>query len=417
MKKKILLPVILYALLCYVNIAFAQTGVFYYDSYDNDFPNTQIVDLKEAPGGEIYILGKSTDSTFQTAASYFARIDKNGKMILQNKITANSLYEIKNLIILPDGNIKIYGTETSQGAFRPYSKTIDNKGESLTEEATLSFNPTLLCNAEQIDNNNALISQTVQGVSQKFNISVYQVELENFNQVWYKKLTSEWNEEATQIYLTNDSNIIIPAKKYNAELTAYTPIIYKLNSKGGIIWRNDITDVDSNFNTQSVITDKQGNIIYSCSYQNEKDFIYNSKILKISQEGKVISSKILDSIAVKGILQLANGNMLLYGSGLISAGIYAVAKAKIIVLNNSFEKQYSREMDFLDPPDSELPSLAMTMKPTSSDLVAARILSDGRIVCGGRVYMPKDKDPEKIIFSTRYNNPFLIFLDKEGKLY
>ncbi|MDD5571666.1 MAG: hypothetical protein PHD97_11010 [Bacteroidales bacterium] len=416
MKNKIISAAFLIASLCCINTAFSQTGIYYYDSPGKYYPNKRIIDIKESSDGNIYLLGIATDSVNENPQPYFAIIDNKFKMISGKVIETGSLYELKNMIILPNGKIKIYGTESAEGGFKPYTKTINTKGDPATEEVTMTFNSTLICNAEQVDKFNALICQTVRGNSKKYNISVYQIDLIRLFQVWYKKMQSESNEEASQLFIS-DSNIIIPAKKYNDDFTSFTSVIYKLNSKHEIIWQKEIKDAESNFTNQAVSADKRGNIIYLCSKQNNEIAKWNTKLIKLSPAGEVISVKSLDSISAKGILRIANGNYLIYGSNYNYVGVNLISKAKIIILNNSFEKIYEREMSFFDPPDAELPSLAMTAMPSSSDILTAEILSDGRIICGGRVYMPRDKEPDKIIISPRFNNPFVIVLDKDGKLH
>ena len=394
----------------------AQTGIFYYDASDNIYPNTQIVDIKESKNGDIFLLGKSNDSAYQVTLPYFAHLTKDFKPVSQNKFPVQNIYEIRNLILLPDNNFKIFGTESSGGVFKPFTKTFDINGVSNTEESTLTTFATLFCNAKQLDVDNTIITQTVKGSSQKFNISLYQVENKNFNQIWYKKLKSDFNEEADKIYIADDKSIIVPAKKYDDYFSSYNSVVYKLSPSGEILWRNDISESDEKFVMQAVVTDKDGKIMLMNSIQNQLAGTCQTKIMTIADDGKTTSVKKIDSIVAKGMLRLSNGNILLFGSAVISSGSYVITKAKIVMLDKSLNIVYQRVMDFLDEPDAELPSLAMTALPTSSDLLTAEILSDGRIACAGRVFMPKERDAEKILFSPRINNPFIIVLDKNGRL-
>jgi len=81
---------------------------------------------------------------------------------------------------------------------------------------------------------------------------------------------------------------------------------------------------------------------------------------------------------------------------------------------DNLEKEKEREMGMMDAPDAELPGLAMTMKPTSSDFLTAIQLKDGRVVLGGRDYMPLQIHPDKILLSPRANQNLMIFCDSNG---
>jgi hypothetical protein len=73
------------------------------------------------------------------------------------------------------------------------------------------------------------------------------------------------------------------------------------------------------------------------------------------------------------------------------------------------------EMGMFDGPDAFLPSLAMAAFPTASDFLTAIQLSDGRIACAGRVFMPSETSPEKVIGADRYNKAFLVLMSADGK--
>ena len=75
-----------------------------------------------------------------------------------------------------------------------------------------------------------------------------------------------------------------------------------------------------------------------------------------------------------------------------------------------------RDYEKFDTPDRDMPKEISSIMPTSSDILSARKLSDGRIVCVGKIFMPNEIDLQNIIKSKRQSNAFLILVNKDGKL-
>ncbi|MBU0765207.1 MAG: hypothetical protein KJ607_10275 [Bacteroidetes bacterium] len=399
-----------------VSAGIAQTGIFYYELSNETFPNTGIVDMTESTGNELLLLGASSDEGYSNPQPFYARIGSKGEMIINKTFETSGLYNLNDIILLKDGSVKIFGSEQSGGIFRPYTKSFDKNGESETSEATLTFNSTLTGDACKTDESHIVVAQTVMGSNGYYNISVYKYDTETAEQVWFKKLKAESHEEANKLHLLGDSSILVAGKLYNDELTSYTSVIYKLSPDGEEMGKIIPSEVAPAFKSQAVTSDNNGEILYISSYMDQENLTSMTQLLKLNPEGKVTVNAVLENIIANGIMRLQNGNFLIYGCHLRTEGMSIVTKSKILILNTDLKIISEYEMSLIDRPDSELPSLAMTMQPTSSDFMTAIQMKDGRIACAGRLYMPVQTDPDSILTSPRYNRPYLVLFSDKGML-
>jgi hypothetical protein len=211
-----------------------------------------------------------------------------------------------------------------------------------------------------------------------------------------------------------DGSFILLAKLYNDELSSYTSLIYKISTAGEMIWKKNL-EVYPIFQGQGIAEGKNKSLIYVCSIGAEKDITGTTKMLTLDSSGNTLSTIEIPDIRANGVLALNNGNFFVYGSHFQQAGMYIISKACYKIYNPKFVKIKEDEMGMFDGPDAYLPSLAITTWPTASDFLSAVQLSDGRIACAGRVYMPDEIAPDKIIFSDRINKAFLVLMDTDGK--
>jgi len=249
-----------------------------------------------------------------------------------------------------------------------------------------------------------------------YNISVYKYNTETAEQVWFKKLKAESHEEANRLHLLRDGSMLLVGKLYNDELTSYTSVIYKLSPDGEEMGKLIPSEVTPGFSNQAITSDTDGEMLYISSYMDQENLTSMTQLLKLTPEGEVTVNAVLENIIANGILRLQNGNFLIFGCHLRTEGMSIVTKSKILILNMDLKIISEYEMSLIDRPDSELPSLAMTMQPTSSDFMTAIQLKDGRIACTGRLYMPVQTDPDSILTSPRYNRPYLVIFSEMGIL-
>ncbi|HET6991918.1 MAG TPA: hypothetical protein VFJ43_11370, partial [Bacteroidia bacterium] len=395
---------------------FSQTGVFWFGDSASTSVNNRIISIKENSDGNLYLLGKASDSDYKNIHPYFAVCDTKGNLRSQKTVaTTNDFFELNNFVICEENKIRIFGTEKVDNRLTISMNTINPQGEMQSVDAMMTTTTTLTGDVCQLNDETAIFAKTVQSSSTgKFHISIYKYNIHNDQQIWYKTLSAEGNEEASKIYQMKDGSFILLAKLYNDELSSYTPLIYKISSEGEMIWKKN-PEAYSTFAGQGIAEGKNKSLIYCCSTGEEKDISGTTKMLMLDSNGSTISTNEISAIKSNGILALNNGNFLLYGSHVQQAGMYIITKACYKIYDPGLKKIKEDEMGMFDGPDAYLPSLAISAWPTASDFLNAIQLKDGRIACVGRVYMPDETSPDKIIFSDRINKAFLVLMDVNGK--
>lgn len=395
--------------------SYAQTGIFYFGDTSKTLINSRIIAMKESSAGELYLLGKTSDENYSNLHPGWYVADKTGKVLVQKTLeVSNPLYELNNLVVDKDGKIMIWGTETSNDRQTPYVKAINRKGENKMNDYIMTNTTTLTGDVQQCDTNNAVFAKTVKSSTNgKYHISIYKYSLTDSQQEWYKTLQVEKNEMASKLLVLKDNSIVLLGRLYDDNLTSYTSLIYKISDKGEIIWRRELT-IYTSFFQQGISEGKNGKLIYVCSNNEERIAKGETQVITLNTNGEIENKTELKDIRSNGIITLKNGNIFLYGSHYHTEGNNIIIKAKYFIFDNDLKKVKEDEMGMIDAPDALLPGLAMTVFPTSSDFIAAIQLTDGRIACGGRVYMPLETSPDKIITSARANKSLLVLMDKDG---
>lgn len=408
---------LLFLLLCILPaISFSQTGVSWFGDSTSKLVNNRIISIKESSNGDLYLLGKASDGVFNNPNPYWAVCDKTGKLKSQTTLAAsNKYYEINNFTICSSDRFRIWGTETVNEKLTISLNTINAQGEIQGTDAIMTNTNTLTGDVCQLDNEYAVLAKTVQSSSTgRYHISIYKYNLLNDQQTWYKTLTTEDNEEASKVFALKDGSIIVLGKIYNEQLTAYTSLIYKLSPAGELLWKKNL-NAYSTFYAQGISEGKNKTLFYICSTGNESIPESSTKVYSLDSNGTLISVKEIEDIRANGVLTLKNGNVFLYGSTFKTIGAYIISKATFIIFTSEMNSLKQDEMTMMDGPDAFLPSLYISAYPTASDFLTAIQLADGRIACGGRVYMPAETSPPAIITSERYNKAFLVLMDAEGK--
>ncbi len=407
----------LFLLLCFVPaILFSQTGVSWFGDSTSNRLNNRIISIKESSNGDIYLLGKASDAVYNNPSPYWAVCDKAGKLKSQTTLaTANKFYEVNNFTICSADRCRIWGTEVVDNKLTISLNTINTKGEVQGTDAILTSTTTLTGDVCQLDKEYAVLAKTVQSSSTgKYHISLYKYNVIDDQQVWYKTLTTEENEEASKVFALKDGSVIVLGKLYNEELTAYSSIIYKLSATGEMLWRKEMTNCRG-FYAQGVSESKNKGLIFICSTGNESVPESNTKIYSLDSNGTLIIMKELEDIRANGVLTLANGNIFLYGSTFKTTGTYIVSKGAFRIFSPDMAALKQDEMGMMDGPDAFLPSMYSSAYPTASDFLTAIQLADGRIACAGRVYLPMETSADAIIESERHNIAFLVLMNADGK--
>lgn len=408
---------LLFLLLCALPaISFSQTGVSWFGDTTSNLVNNRIISIKENPNGDLCLLGKASDGVYNNPTPYWAVCDKTGKLKSQSTLaTSNKYYEVNNFTICSSDRFRIWGTETVNERLTMSLNTVNGLGEVQGTDAIMTNTNTLTGDVCQLDNEFAVMAKTVQSSSTgKYHISIYKYSVLNDQQVWYKTLTTEENEEASKVFALKDGSIIVLGKIYNEQLTSYTTLIYKLSSAGDLAWRKNINGY-SDFFGQGISEGKNKSLVYTCSTGNESIGESSSKVYLLDSNGALILHTEMQGIRANGVLTLSNGNIFLYGSGFKTVGNYLISKASYKIFSPDMKEISGDEMGTADAPDAFLPGMYITSFPTASDFLTAIQLSDGRIACGGRVYLPIETSPERIIGSERHNMAFLVLMNADGK--
>lgn len=413
MKAKILS---LFLLVSPAGFLFSQTGVFWFGDSTSSSVNNRIISIKENPEGGLFLLGRASDRDYKNIHPWWGVTDKSGKLTTQKTVaTTNAIYDLANFTVCEKDKIRIWGTESVNNRLTILLNTINLKGELPGSDMMMTNTTTLCGDVYQLDADNAILAKTVQSSKTgKYHISLYQYNVKTDAQQWYKTLDTELNEECNRIFVMKDGSIILLGKLYNDELSAYTSLVYKLSPTGEIIWRKDFEAYNTFFN-QGISEGKDKSLIYVCSTGSEKEITESTKMYSIDANGNATLSKELNDIRANGVLTLKSGKIFIYGSHTLQVGIYIITKASYKLLDAGLKTESSEELGMMDGPDAFLPNLAMSSWPSSSDFLTAIQLADGRIACGGRVYMPEETAPDKIIFSARINKALLVLMNAEGK--
>ncbi|CAN5391563.1 hypothetical protein BH09BAC5_BH09BAC5_25290 [soil metagenome] len=395
---------------------FTQTGVFWFSDSASQLPNNKIISIKQNSNGDLFLLGKASDSAYSNVKPYWAVCDRSGKLKSQTTLsTTNNYYELNNFTICSDDRMRIWGTEVVNNKMTMSLNTINAKGEPQGTDAMMTNTNTLTGDVCQLNETYGVLAKTVQSSSTgKYHISIYKYNLQTDEQVWYKTLATDDNEEASKIFPMKDGSIIVLGKMYNESLTSYTTLIYEISSSGEMSWKKNFTGYEDFF-AQGISEGKNKSLIYVCSYNNEEAAIGKTKIFRLDSNGNEKSQNEINEMRANGVLTLQDGNIFVYGAHFQKVGIYIISKASFKIYTPEMKVVKEDEMGMFDGPDAFLPSLAISTFPTASDFITAIQLSDGRIVCAGRVYMPVNTAADKIIFSERTNRAFLVIMDKGGK--
>ncbi|MDQ3109833.1 MAG: hypothetical protein M3R17_08050 [Bacteroidota bacterium] len=406
---------LLAAFILFPAFLFSQTGTFWFSDTTSEFVNNRIISIKENSNGDLFLLGKASDGTYNNPCPYWAVCDKAGKLKSQSTLpTTNKFYELNNFTICSADRMRIWGTEIVNDRMTMSLNTINATGQIQGSDAMMTNTATLTGDVCQLDKNFAVLAKTVQSSSTgKYHISIYKYNVQDDQQTWYKTLATEDNEEASKVFAMKDGSLIVLGKLYNEIFTSFISLIYKLDANGELVWKKTLNGYSS-FYAQGVSEGKNKSLIYICSTSNESVAECSTKIFSLDSNGTLIIMKETDEIRANGVLTLANGNIFLYGSRFQTIGQYIISKGSYKIYDPSMKVVKEDMLGIADGPDAYLPGLYITMYPTASDFLTAIQLADGRIACGGTVYMPFETSPGKIEDSERYNRALLVIMDVNG---
>ncbi len=403
MKNKILFSILTIVLLSVTINVNAQTGIFYFMPDNSVLPNSKVVDIKTSDTRNLVLLILCSDSKYFSHAIRYLKTDTSGKFLSQKTIDLNNLYDIKAVEKSNSNELTVFGNTSVNKTFEPFQLSINSNGEKVSNKQLPQVYSTQVSDVISY-NKDFMVLYTKVGKNNLYNISLHKVNSEKGTIEWFKKISSENNEEADKIVVTNDGEFYILGKKYNDKVTGFVPIVYKIDKTGKQLWKKGI-DVPSNFNKQSFSILNNDKLIYVCGYTKNPTGFSETRVTVLSNMGEEIKSNNIQNFSANGIIKMTNGNYLIYGSEFIVDKHQVVTKGKFIIINPMLEIIAVKTLDKNDNPDAQLKSKIKT----SSDFLCACNISNDQIAIGGKVFMPiSDKS------DNRNNVPLLMIINSNG---
>jgi hypothetical protein len=428
-----IIPLIVFLFSCYPGYSQnTNNEIVYWNDTLSGLQNFRIISMLEAPDNKIYLLSKATDQGYNNPHPNFTRMDFNGKVLNTNTIITQDVYELNSIVALPDGKVKIIGTTSSSGYMLPYFETLDAKGN--TDPYIYNYNIVPIYPGKVFKTDDGFYNETIatfnpQGGSDNadpnepgalWNVWIYKKDYRkkavSEQEVWHRKIVSEYHEEPVNTIQSSDKSIISLSKRYTTpDFDRYIPVLYCLSPEGEVTWTKELPN-EENYVTASIVTDKNGNIYSMFNFGNEQMILNHTSVYLHSSKGDSLKFTWIDKFCANGGVLNKDNNIILYGGIYKAESGYSIKKATTCLIDKQLTVLNQNSMDMFDAPDAEIPGLGFTVYPTSSDFLTGISLSDGRYALGGRVYMPEriNASVDEIIAMPRYNQNLVIFTNQTG---
>lgn len=377
----------------------AQLNIQYYAVDNIDFPNSSVNNIGETSSGNILLLCEDSDIKYQNQVVKIVKTDTKGKLTKGETKVVENLTSLVKLVSLNEKSWNIYGNTNYNGIINSVTIPFDSTvvcGPDKTEKNSLS---TKLSDVYVNHDGTILLVYTKISKSGLHNIELKQTTKDG-EVKWLKAISSENNEEASMMLVNDKNEIYILGKKYNDDLSSYVPIMYKVDAKGNNIWKKGIESTGEFYDHFFCLNNK-GNIIYASSYTKSQTGTSETIIMELSDKGIQKNQAILANFTANGISCLDQNKCILYGSEFLINEKQVVTKGKFIIVDEELSAVLTRALTNKDKPDSDLDKKVMT----SSDLICMKVLNNGDIALGGKVYMPINEVP-----NSRSNHALLIII-------
>jgi hypothetical protein len=393
----------------------AQTGIFYYSNPSDNYINNRVVALTEAPNQELYLLGKLSNASYEKSVPFFCRVDKRGNLLIDEAVENVPVYDLNHLFILNNQRVKIFGSKRQGPIFAPWIATLGSQGNIEKQKSDYVVYSTILNDVTGFGQDHVVLAETRVDNKNIYNINLIKFNASSDATVWSSQLKSPNNEEASKIINLKDGSLLVLGKKYNYDLSDFSPVLYKVDPNGKSIWKVPVT-VPGNFYAQDVKEDSEGNLIYMCSYSKEYMGTNETRIIKLDKKGVKISYNVILDISGNGIVLKADDQIILYGSNIKVINERPVTKGKYVLISKDLKQIHDKEFSIIDKPDSEMPQDVAANLPTISDITTGILLKDGRVALAGRIYMPADPKNANPYGTDRRNFALLVLLNNSGRL-
>ncbi len=376
--------------------ALAQQGVFYYVNTNAELINSKTADAVLNENGMV-ILNECSDAKYENPAVQLIELNKSFIKTSENIVKVNNLNSVSSITKYSNGNYGVFANVGDSpvklnvsGSYKELEQNpvADQKNESVVGRAVVG---------KQI-----LVVSTKSESKGKYAIVLSSFSAETGEKEWSKAVSSETNESADAIVADNEGNVVVLGRKYNDNGTEYIPIFYKLDAKGGIVWKKSSVDMPSNFYSQNLAISKNNEIFYACGLTQRSGL--QTKLYRLDANGNTKRSISIIEFTGNGVLSLSSGKILLYGSRFYTDVKQVVTKGAYVILDSDLNELSNKSLGVNDKPDSDF----KYSTTSSSDLQTAVELESGSIVMVGKVTMPQAGGAEK------QNNTIVVVADAYG---
>lgn len=376
--------------------ALAQQGVFYYVNTNAELINSKTADAVLNENGMV-ILNECSDAKYENPAVQLIELNKSFIKTSENIVKVNNLNSVSSITKYSNGNYGVFANVGDSpvklnvsGSYKVLEQNpvADQKNESVVGRAVVG---------KQI-----LVVSTKSETKGKYAIVLSSFSAETGEKEWSKAVSSETNESADAIVADNEGNVVVLGRKYNDNGTEYIPIFYKLDAKGGIVWKKSSVDMPSNFYSQNLAISKNNEIFYACGLTQRSGL--QTKLYRLDANGNTKRSISIIEFTGNGVLSLSSGKILLYGSRFYTDVKQVVTKGAYVILDSDLNELSNKSLGVNDKPDSDF----KYSTTSSSDLQTAVELESGSIVMVGKVTMPQAGGAEK------QNNTIVVVADAYG---
>ncbi|MBR6082106.1 MAG: hypothetical protein IKP62_04190 [Salinivirgaceae bacterium] len=376
--------------------ALAQQGVFYYVNTNAELINSKTADAVLNENGMV-ILNECSDAKYENPAVQLIELNKSFIKTSENIVKVNNLNSVSSITKYSNGSYGVFANVGDSpvklnvsGSYKELEQNpvADQKNESVVGRAVVG---------KQI-----LVVSTKSESKGKYAIVLSSFSAETGEKEWSKAVSSETNESADAIVADNEGNVVVLGRKYNDNGTEYIPIFYKLDAKGGIVWKKSSVDMPSNFYSQNLAISKNNEIFYACGLTQRSGL--QTKLYRLDANGNTKRSISIIEFTGNGVLSLSSGKILLYGSRFYTDVKQVVTKGAYVILDSDLNELSNKSLGVNDKPDSDF----KYSTTSSSDLQTAVELESGSIVMVGKVTMPQAGGAEK------QNNTIVVVADAYG---
>ena len=376
--------------------ALAQQGVFYYVNTNAELINSKTADAVLNENGMV-ILNECSDAKYENPAVQLIELNKSFIKTSENIVKVNNLNSVSSITKYSNGNYGVFANVGDSpvklnvsGSYKELEQNpvADQKNESVVGRAVVG---------KQI-----LVVSTKSETKGEYAIVLSSFSSETGEKEWSKAVSSETNESADAIVADNEGNVVVLGRKYNDNGTEYIPIFYKLDAKGGIVWKKSSVDMPSNFYSQNLAISKNNEIFYACGLTQRSGL--QTKLYRLDANGNTKRSISIIEFTGNGVLSLSSGKILLYGSRFYTDVKQVVTKGAYVILDSDLNELSNKSLGVNDKPDSDF----KYSTTSSSDLQTAVELESGSIVMVGKVTMPQAGGAEK------QNNTIVVVADAYG---